>query len=98
MGILYADNQHINSNKNAIGRGRCYLFGKNRLEGRSGKGSGPMTSRTSASRISASRISARRILILGASYGSLFATKCLMAGYDVTLVCRGATAELINTR
>src|SRR5882757_9693557 len=41
---------------------------------------------------------AHRILILGASYGSLFTNKCLMAGDDVTLVCRGATAELINTR
>jgi hypothetical protein len=37
-----------------------------------------------------------RILILGASYGSLFGTKCLMAGHDVTLVCRTATAEIIN--
>lgn len=37
-----------------------------------------------------------RILVLGASYGSLFATKCLMADHDVTLVCRTATAELIN--
>lgn len=37
-----------------------------------------------------------RILILGASYGSLFGTKCLMAGHDVTLVCRKTTAELIN--
>lgn len=37
-----------------------------------------------------------RILVLGASYGSLFATKCAMAGHDVTLVCRGPTAELIN--
>ena len=37
-----------------------------------------------------------RILILGASYGSLFGTKCLMAGHDVTLVCRTATADLIN--
>ena len=37
-----------------------------------------------------------RILVLGASYGSLFATKCLMADHDVTLVCRKATAELIN--
>lgn len=37
-----------------------------------------------------------RILILGASYGSLFGTKCLMAGHDVTLVCRRPTAELIN--
>ena len=40
----------------------------------------------------------RRILILGASYGSLFGTKLLMAVHDVTLVCRRATAELINTR
>ena len=31
---------------------------------------------------------AYRILILGASYGSLFGTKRLMAGHDVTLVCR----------
>ena len=37
-----------------------------------------------------------RILILGASYGSLLGTKCLMAGHDVTLVCRDATAKLIN--
>jgi hypothetical protein len=40
----------------------------------------------------------RRILVLGASYGSLFGTKLLMAVHDVTLVCRRATAELINTR
>ena len=39
-----------------------------------------------------------RILVLGASYGSLFATKCLMADHDVTLVCRAATAELINAK
>ncbi|MDI1261674.1 MAG: 2-dehydropantoate 2-reductase N-terminal domain-containing protein [bacterium] len=38
----------------------------------------------------------RNILILGASYGSLLATKLLMAGHDVTLVCRRNTAELIN--
>lgn len=37
-----------------------------------------------------------RILILGASYGSLPATKLLMAGYRVTLVCTRPTAELIN--
>ncbi len=36
------------------------------------------------------------ILILGASYGSLLGTKLLMAGHDVTLVCRQATADLIN--
>ncbi|MDI3468402.1 MAG: hypothetical protein OJF62_000465 [Pseudolabrys sp.] len=39
-----------------------------------------------------------RILVLGASYGSLFATKCLMADHDVTLVCRAPTAELINAK
>lgn len=38
----------------------------------------------------------RRILILGASYGSLLSTKLLMAGHDVTLVCRKKTADLIN--
>jgi hypothetical protein len=39
---------------------------------------------------------ARNVLILGASYGSLLATKLLMAGHNVTLVCRRKTAELIN--
>ena len=39
---------------------------------------------------------ARNILILGASYGSLLATKLLMAGHNVTLVCRKKTADLIN--
>src|SRR3954466_10869414 len=39
---------------------------------------------------------ARNILILGASYGSLLGTKLLMAGHNVTLVCRNKTAELIN--
>lgn len=36
------------------------------------------------------------ILILGASYGSLFGTKLLMAGHRVSLVCTKPTAELIN--
>jgi len=39
---------------------------------------------------------ARNILILGASYGSLLGTKLLMAGHNVTLVCRKNTADLIN--
>lgn len=39
---------------------------------------------------------ARKILILGASYGSLLGTKLLMAGQDVTLVCRQSTADTIN--
>ena len=37
-----------------------------------------------------------RVLILGASYGSLLATKLLMAGHRVTLVCTRPTAELIG--
>ena len=41
---------------------------------------------------------AKKILILGASYGSLLGTKLLMAGHDVTLVCRRATADLINSK
>ena len=36
------------------------------------------------------------ILILGASYGSLLATRLLMAGHHVSLVCTGPTAQLIN--
>ena len=37
------------------------------------------------------------VLILGASYGSLLATKLLLADHDVTLVCRESTARLINS-
>lgn len=36
--------------------------------------------------------------MLGASYGSLFATKLLLAGHSVTLVCRKDEAELLNQR
>ena len=36
-------------------------------------------------------------LILGASYGSLLGTKMLMAGHNVTLVCRQRTSDLINS-
>jgi ketopantoate reductase len=36
------------------------------------------------------------VLILGASYGSLLATKLAMAGHDVKLVCLPAEAEVIN--
>jgi hypothetical protein len=36
------------------------------------------------------------VLILGASYGSLFSTKLLMAGHSATLVCTKPTADLIN--
>ena len=37
-----------------------------------------------------------KVLILGASYGSLLATKRLLAGHTVKLVCLPAEAELIN--
>src|SRR5215218_7184852 len=36
------------------------------------------------------------ILIMGASYGSLLATKLLMPGHTVKFVCLPAEAELIN--
>jgi hypothetical protein len=36
------------------------------------------------------------VLILGASYGSLFGTKLLMAGHNVTMVCTKSTVDLIN--
>jgi hypothetical protein len=36
------------------------------------------------------------IVILGASYGSLLATRLLMAGHNVTLVCTAPTAQLIR--
>ena len=36
------------------------------------------------------------VLVLGASYGSLLATKLLLAGHTVKLICRSAEAELIN--
>ena len=37
-----------------------------------------------------------RILVLGASYGSLLATKLLLAGHTVKLVCLAAEASVIN--
>jgi hypothetical protein len=37
-----------------------------------------------------------KILLLGASYGSLLASKLLMAGHSVSLVCLPAEAELMN--
>lgn len=40
---------------------------------------------------------AYKILVFGASYGSLLATKMAGAGHSVKLVCRSATAHLINT-
>jgi hypothetical protein len=39
-----------------------------------------------------------RVLILGASYGSLLASKLLLAGHTVKLVCLAAEAQLINKK
>lgn len=39
-----------------------------------------------------------KVLILGASYGALFASKLLLAGHSATLVCRSANARLINAQ
>src|SRR5580692_4596821 len=53
-----------------------------------------MKSRPPASRV---RFNVKsNVLILGASYGSLFATKLMMAGHSVSLVCTKGTADLIN--
>jgi hypothetical protein len=41
--------------------------------------------------------SAYRVLICGASYGALLGTKIAAAGHSATLLCRPATAKLINT-
>nr|HAQ95138.1 hypothetical protein [Afipia sp.] len=38
-----------------------------------------------------------KILILGASYGSLLASKIMFGGHSVTLVCWPAEADLINS-
>ena len=38
------------------------------------------------------------VLILGASYGSLLATKLLLAGHSATLVCTRGTADVINAK
>jgi hypothetical protein len=37
------------------------------------------------------------ILIMGASYGSLLASKLLFGGHKITLVCLPAEADLINS-
>src|SRR5216683_6113486 len=52
--------------------------------------------RSSAQKQKDARIVKYDMLILGASYGSLFGTKLLMAGHRVSLVCTKPTAELIN--
>src|SRR5690242_5338409 len=41
-------------------------------------------------------VAATKVLILGASYGSLLATKLLLAGHSVKLACLPAEAELVN--
>ena len=38
----------------------------------------------------------QKVLIMGASYGSLLASKLLFAGHEVTLICLPAEVEAIN--
>src|ERR1700745_2878188 len=42
-------------------------------------------------------VAAQKVLIMGASYGSLLASKLLFAGHKVTLVCLPAEVEAINS-
>ena len=42
-------------------------------------------------------MTAYNILILGASYGSLLATKLLFGGHKITMVCLPAEIEAFNT-
>ena len=41
-------------------------------------------------------MAAQKILLMGASYGSLLASKILFGGHSVHLVCLPAEADLIN--
>ena len=38
----------------------------------------------------------KNVLIMGATYGSLLASKLVLAGHNCTLVCLPAEAEVIN--
>src|SRR5579871_5459882 len=56
----------------------------------------PVRSRARAWRHPPEGLVKLNVLVLGASYGSLFATKLLMAGHRVSIVCTRPTAELIR--
>src|SRR5579872_2307038 len=43
------------------------------------------------------QVATQKVLILGASYGSLLASKLLFAGHEVTLICLPAEVEAINS-
>jgi hypothetical protein len=42
-------------------------------------------------------VATHKVLIMGASYGSLLASKLLFSGHEVTLICLPAEVEAINT-
>jgi hypothetical protein len=42
-------------------------------------------------------VATQKVLIMGASYGSLLASKLLFGGHEVTLICLPAEVEAINT-
>ena len=39
----------------------------------------------------------KKVLIMGASYGSLLASKLVFGGHEVTLICLPAEVEAINS-
>ena len=63
---------------------------------RAAAGRSPEESSLARRSVAGTQIVTHNVLILGASYGSLFGTKLLMAGHRVSFVCTRPTAELIN--
>src|SRR5579862_6325891 len=43
------------------------------------------------------QVATQKVLIMGASYGSLLASKLLFGGHEVTLICLPAEVEAINS-
>jgi ketopantoate reductase len=42
-------------------------------------------------------VATKKVLIMGASYGSLLASKLLFGGHEVTLICLPAEVDAINS-
>src|SRR5215471_1659223 len=56
-----------------------------------------MITRPSNSNRGVAAMATYKILIMGASYGSLLASKILFGGHSIKLVCLPAEADLINS-
>jgi len=57
----------------------------------------PKTKKSVAKKAAPSKPKTYKILMMGASYGSLLASKILFGGHSIHLVCLPAEADLINT-